>query len=295
MIDFSDIEDEDDFYETDLSEIEGTDFTQLPEGLVLHVLDDYFPECSISRQGQILNIEIEEHIYTKYWYHKYHASVFAEAMVKAIKRLKSEGLPFSQGEIENDDDPHLFVRWTLFEPTTIKSDELKSNINIAFETVYSRANSMLDNSDSVLILGKDAGESLLLLKRIQNYLEYLGYYTYIIKEQPDRIGESIIQKVLRYGLSSRFVIIENTESSGHLYEFPHIAKMAELTCIVLQEEGKGATWMFEDLYHKLKNINKVEYIKDDLEQQIENGISWANDYNKSFADFQCDKLPWFKK
>lgn len=124
---------------------------------------------------------------------------------------------------------------------------------------------MLENSDSVLILGKDTGEGLELLKRIQMHLDNLGFYTYIIKEQPYVIGESVIQKVLRYGLSSRFVIIENSEPTGHLYEFPHITKIAELTTIVLQRQGEGSTWMFEDLYHRLQNIKKFEYTSD-LEQ-----------------------------
>ena len=92
----------------------------------------------------------------------------------------------------------------------------------------------------------------------------------------------MIQKVLRYGLSSRFVIIENSEPTGHLYEFPHITKFAELTSIVLQRHGEGSTWMFEDLYHKLQNIKKFEYTNDDLEEQVNLGIEWANNYLKAF-------------
>jgi len=160
--------------------------------------------------------------------------------------------------------------------------------------VFERANLMLENSDSILILGKDTGAGLDLLKRIQSYLDDLGYYTYIIKELPDRIGESVIQKVLRYGLSSKFVIIENSEPTGHLYEFPHIAKVAELTCVILQRKGQGATWMFEDLYHKMNNIKKFEYENDDIELQIQDGINWANDYLRSFGDYQKKKSPWFK-
>jgi hypothetical protein len=101
-----------------------------------------------------------------------------------------------------------------------------------------------------LVLGKDTGPALDRLKRIASKLQELGYYTYIIKEQPDKAGESVIQKVMRYALSSKFVIIENTEASGHLYEIPHVTKAAECVTVVLQEEGKGATWMFEDAYAK---------------------------------------------
>jgi hypothetical protein len=73
----------------------------------------------------------------------------------------------------------------------------------------------------VLILGKNTeGPALDRLKQIAGKLEELGYYTYIIKEQPDKAGESIIQKVLRYALSSKFVVIENSEPSGHLTKSP---------------------------------------------------------------------------
>lgn len=103
-----------------------------------------------------------------------------------------------------------------------------------------------------------------------------------------------MQKVLRFGLSSKFVIIENTEATGHLYEFSHITKFAELASIVLQREGEGSTWMFEDLYHKLNNINKFEYTNDNLGERINICITWAKEYSKSFGDYQKQKLPWFR-
>src|ERR1035438_10304696 len=134
--------------------------------------------------------------------------------------------------------------------------ELKS-IKSAFDLVWQRADLILEDSDSVLILGKDTGDGLNRLKRIELALQELGYFTYIIKEEPDKTGESIVQKVMRYALSSRFVIIENTEASGHLYEIPHVTKTAECVTVVLQEEGKGATWMFEDAYAKHRHWHKV--------------------------------------
>ena len=283
------------YEEISFSELSNLAFAILDENISYQIFEDNFPSCSITRLGDKLLVRIEEHIYTKYWFHKYHASVFAEAMMKAIKRLKIEGVPFSDEELDQDDEVHIFVRWTLIESSNIDSKTLADHINVAFDSVFERANLMLENSDSVLILGKDTGEGLELLKRIQAHLDYLGFYTYIIKEQPDIIGESVMQKVLRFGLSSRFVIIENSEPTGHLYEFPHITKFAELTSIVLQREGEGSTWMFEDLYHKLQNIKKFEYTNDNLEKQINLGIDWANGYVKSFGEYQKQKLPWLNK
>jgi len=196
MTDHSDIQDEEefeDFEEISFSELSNRDLTTLDENVSYNIFENNFPQCSITRLGDSLLIRIEEHIYTKYWFHKYHASVFATAMMKAIMRLKLEGIPFSDEELDEEDEVHIFVRWTLTEPSNIDSKILSENINIAFDSVFERANSMLENSDSVLILGKDTGEGLDLLKRIQTHLDNSGFYTYIIKEQPDIIGESVMQ------------------------------------------------------------------------------------------------------
>lgn len=280
--------------ECSLSKIFSIGLNNLEETVSYHVFDDNFPVCYISRKDNNIRVQIEEHIYTKYWFHKYHAIVFAEAMMKAIKRLRTEGIVLIDEEIDNEDEVHIFIRWSFEETINTNQDSLKEKIHLAYDLVFERANNMLENSDSVLILGKDTEEGLLVLKRIQTYLDDLGFYTYLIKEAPDKIGESVMQKVLRYGLSSKFVLIENSEPSGHLYELPHITKFAELTTIVLQKKDVGATWMFEDLYFRLKNIRKFEYEDEDLEKQINSGIKWANDYFKSFSDYQKRILPWFK-
>lgn len=285
----------DDFWGISFTELSKLDLATLEENTYIRIFENNFPQCSITRLGDKLLIRIEEAIYTKYWFHKYHASVFADAMIKAIKRLRIEGVPFTDEEIDTEDEVNIFVTWTLTEQSDIDNKTLVENISLAFDSVFERSNSMLENSDSILILGKDTGEGLELLKRIQTHLENLGFYTYIIKDQPDILGESVMQKVLRFGLSSRFVIVENSEATGHLYEFPHITKFAELTSIVLQRQGEGSTWMFEELYHRLQNIKKFEYTNETLEEQINIGIDWANGYLKSFRDYQKQKLPWLQK
>lgn len=283
-----------DYEECSLSDLFSAGLDNLEENIGYHILENNFPECYITRKDDKILVQIEEHIYTKFWYHKYHALVFAEAMLKAIKRLRTENIALLDEEIDNEDEVHIFIRWSFEETININPDSLITKIHLAYDLVFERANNMLENSDSVLILGKDTEEGLGVLKRIQTYLDDLGYYTYLIKEEPDKIGESVMQKVLRYGLSSKFVVVENSEPSGHLYELPHITKFAELTTIVLQKKGIGATWMFEDLYPRLKNIHKFEYEDADLEQQINLGIEWANDYFRSFSDYQKRILPWFK-
>jgi hypothetical protein len=281
--------------EVSLADLDGTVFKNIPEGISLNIFENEFPETCFWRENGKVIIEITEHIYSKYWCHKYHASVFADAMIRAVKRLQSENHPFRDATIESDEDIHIFIRWQLELPAKIDSANFIESVKAANSLVWERANSILENSDSILILGKDTGDSLDKLKRIQSAVEELGYYAYIIKEQPDKLGESIIQKVLRYALSSKFIIIENSEPSGHLYEIPHVTKMAESVSIILQAENEGATWMFEDAYFKHNYWKKFTYSDSTLEKVLKESIDWAEEFVKNFGRYQQMNLPWMKK
>lgn len=285
---------EDDGEPIRVEELKRLDLPNMPDDIHVSVRDDYFPETTIWREGEFLVCEIEEHLYTKYWEHKFSAYAFAEAMERAVRRLAHEGQPFADPS-RDDEDVHIFVRWQLKFPRSTKVDLVADSIKSAFDLVWNRADSILENSDSVLVLGKDSGPALDRLKRIAPKLEELGYYTYIIKEQPDQLGESVVQKVMRYALSSKFVLIENTEASGHLYEIPHVAKAAECVTVVLQEEGKGATWMFEDAFAKHRHWHKLTFENDQLERAVEEATAWAETFIAEFADFQLAKLPWLKQ
>ena len=277
-----------------VAELKCLNLYELPEDALIRVMDNYFPETTIRREGEFLICEIEEHLYTKYWEHKFSAYAFAEAMQRAVLRLAHEGHPFAK-PARDDDDVHIFVRWELRLARGAQADFVVESVKSAFDLVWQRADSILENSDSVLVLGKDTGSGLERLKRIQSKLEELGYYTYIIKEQPDKAGESLIQKVMRHALSSKFVLIENTEPAGHLYEIPHVSKAAECITVVLQEEGKGATWMFEDAYAKHKHWHKVTHGDHNLEHAVELAAAWAEKFVAEFTTDQAAKLPWMKK
>lgn len=277
-----------------IEELKRLNLQEMPEDVSVLVMDNYFPETTVSREGEFLICEIQEHLYTKYWEHKFSAYAFSEAMERAVTRLMHEGHPLSDPS-RDAEDVHIFVRWQLRVPVATAPAELISSIKAAFDLVWQRADAILEDSDSVLILGKDTGPALDRLKRIESKLQELGYYTYIIREQPDRVGEGVVQKVMRYALSSRFVVIENSEPSGHLYEIPHVAKAAECVTIVMQEEGKGATWMFEDAYAKHKHWQKIEYKDDALEDAVAQAAAWAERFVRDFRDYQTATLPWLKK
>jgi hypothetical protein len=284
----------DDFDPIGIEELKRLDLADLPKGVHVHVMDNYFPETTLSREGTSFVCEIQEHLYTKYWEHKFSAYAFAEAMERAVVRLGHEGHPLAK-PTRDDEDVHIFVTWQLRLPSSTSPDDLVVSIKAAFDLVWSRADSILEDSDSVLVLGKDTGAALARLKAISSRLQELGYHTYIIKEQPDRTGESVIQKVLRFALSSKFVIIENTDASGHLYEIPHVTKAAECVTAVLQEEGKGATWMFEDAYGKHRHWRKFAYKRPRLNMVVDNAVKWAEHFVRDHGKYQRTVLPWLRK
>ena len=276
-----------------LNELQKLNLAELPPEARVWVLDDYFPETTIRRDGERLICQIEEHIYTKYWTHKFSAYAFARAMGRAIRRLMHEGHPFDTPEVD-DEDVHIYVRWGVVLPVNTTTSSISESVKAAYDLVYARADSLLDHSDSVLVLGKDTGSSLTLLHRIADRLEELGYYGLIIKGQPDKLGESVIQKVMRYALTCKFVLIENTEPSGHLYEIPHVAKSAECVTVFLQERGKGATWMFTDAFAKHTHWHKLEYDANELEAAVEAAAAWAEAFIMQFGSYQKKVLPWMK-
>lgn len=277
-----------------ISELKQLNLFVMPEAVRIWIMDNYFPETTLWREGETLICEIQEHLYTKYWEHKFSAYAFAEAIERAVRRLAHEGYPLAN-PARDDEDVHIFVRWQLRLPVNTKPETVVESIKSSFDLVWHRADSILENSDSVLILGKDTGSALDRLKRIASKLEEMGYYIYIIKEQPDKAGESVIQKVMRYALSSKFVVIENTEASGHLYEIPHVTKVAECVTVVLQEEGKGSTWMFEDAFAKHKHWKKLIYNDVELEHAVDRAAAWAESFVSEFAEYQIANLPWLSR
>ena len=95
---------------------------------------------------------------------------------------------------------------------------------------------------------------------------------------------------------SEFVVIENSEASGRLYEIPHVAKAAECVTAVLQEEGEGATWMFEDAYAKHRHWQRVTYKAKELPAAVEAAACIGlEQFVREFAAYQEANLPWLKK
>jgi hypothetical protein len=65
--------------------------------------------------------------------------------------------------------------------------------------------------------------------------------------------------------------------------------------VVLQEAGKGATWMFEDAYAKHSHWYKLTYRDHELEHAVEKAAAWAEKFVGEFTEYQIANLPWLKR
>jgi hypothetical protein len=120
-----------DFDPIDIEDLKRLSLKEMPEGVCISVMDDYFPETMLTRDGEFL---ICEHLYTKYWEHKFSAYAFADAMERAVRRLSHEGHPLLNPS-RDDDDVHIFVRWQLRVPGDSQSEFLVESIKSAFDLV----------------------------------------------------------------------------------------------------------------------------------------------------------------
>ncbi|MEJ4087771.1 hypothetical protein [Galbibacter orientalis] len=300
---FPDIK-EDDEYWFSMSDLKEYDLKTLPENLDI-IIDsgieekDNFPVTQLNRIDNQLKLGVSKILRPEeFWKQKHTALQFATAIVNGLKTLKANNLNIDDADFQDDGaEDGICIWWSLYLPLETSISQIEKSILKSVEMAYNQALNYMEGLSSVLILGKDSDEYLEKLKYIAKIVEEQGYNPIIIKEKGDLLGEKVIQKVLRYGLQSKFVIVENTESSGHLYEVPHIVKMAEKITIVLQENGKGATWMFEDMYFSLRTAKRFYYDNndEDLKNKIIEAIKWANLTFEQLCEYQTKELPWLKE
>lgn len=301
MKSFPKIEKEEEYWFS-LKDLQEYDLSTIPEKLDI-IIDngiqenENFPVTQLNKVGNELKLNVSKMLMPEeFWKHKYSALQFAEAIVKGINNLNENSFQISNVEFDDGGAENgICIWWTLTLPLNSSISQIEKSIVKSVEIAFNQGLNYLEGLSSVLILGKDTDEYLERLKMIATIVEKFGYNPIIIKEKDDILGETVIQKVLRYGLQSKFIIIENTEASGHLYEIPHLVKMAEKITIVLQEEGKGSTWMIEDMYYTLRTAKKYKYIPVSIEDTVKESIVWANETFNQLCDYQTKELPWLKK
>ena len=95
---------------------------------------------------------------------------------------------------------------------------------------------------TVLLLGSYTSAAEQRLQAMADALRELGYDPLLVKDIPDHPLQSLEQKVVALGSLSRFIVVDDSEKSGHIAEI-EICKDNRWITILLPPKGIGSTWM----------------------------------------------------
>ncbi|MGD0624679.1 MAG: hypothetical protein ABSB32_08165 [Thermodesulfobacteriota bacterium] len=169
-------------------------------------------------------------------------------------------------------------RWTMAEAESRAKDEVLSALffvqqaNTKRVNLYEYISSFREKT--VLVLGSysDAGKER--LATIVRILEELGYEPILIKDVPDFEHYDLSQKVTAIGTISRFVVIDDSEPSGHLAEI-EICRNNRWVTVLLRAGGHGASWMTAGASFSSKVILEKDYELADARRAISESVQWA--------------------
>jgi len=149
--------------------------------------------------------------------------------------------------------------------------------------------------NTVLVLGKDTGEELKLLQRIQKILSDLNYNSIIVKDLDDIPAQSNEEKVRLCAHLSKFSIIENSYPAGQIAELSKICSTSRIVTATLRESGKGSTYMVTDYDIDYNHIKEFIYEDScDLENKVKDAVVWAEGYIKGKIEYLNKTYYWRK-
>jgi len=145
---------------------------------------------------------------------------------------------------------------------------------------------------TVLVLGpyKDEGRKKLAI--IRNALEKDGLEAVILDDFADIHQQSIFEKMLMFGSLARFIVCDESESSGHLIELKACAEIGFVTAL-LRPGGKSPTWMNADIAHDRSYVKAIAYeSNEDLSSKVLEAVQWAEKKIKERTDYYNREYPW---
>lgn len=152
-------------------------------------------------------------------------------------------------------------------------------VDIFRETILSDATGLIKlapamKKKTVLILGPDV-KLIDRMRTIKRTVDSLGYAGVLVKDVNDIEHQSVEEKVIMLGSLSRFIIFENSESSGHIDELK-IASANRFVSVIVQERGKGATWMQADYPIDYAFMRSFEYENEsEIRAAVTLAVDWA--------------------
>jgi hypothetical protein len=129
---------------------------------------------------------------------------------------------------------------------------------------------------TVLLLGDYSDEGASRLEAIKASLEGLGYNPILLKEVPEDPTHSLPQKVTMLGARARFVVVDDSSKSGHIWEL-QTCKANDWVTVVLRKKGASSSFMTAGLSLTSKVILEQAYCRDSLDKVVAASVEWAEE------------------
>lgn len=195
-----------------------------------------------------------------------------------------------------DKTVRVLFGWLLYDQVYKKYEYSLKEIFPHWKADPERVSKLLKDTKQamVLLLGKDTGKGYPRLRRIKKEIEKHGMVCVLIREQPEHPFQSLIGKVLLYAMLAKYVIVESSYPSGALYELPFV-RNAEAIIVMLQESGRGATRMYEDMIPKHKLVKRFFYKPRELEKTVQKALQWAEKKLSECTEIHKRSWSWLSK
>ena len=146
---------------------------------------------------------------------------------------------------------------------------------------------------NVIILGKDTEPEIHDLIKIQNYLKTKNYNALLIKQIPDIDVHSNEEKVRLWVMLSKFVVMYDTNPSGHIFEYSIVRDSTRITAI-LRKKNTGSTFMIGDHGILGHDFMKTFEFNQDPVEPLDDAIKWAERSSAKRAKEFNEKYHWRK-
>lgn len=146
-------------------------------------------------------------------------------------------------------------------------------------------------AQTVLVLGDYRTDGLIRLDAIVKELDSLGYKPILLKDVPDHPHQDLSQKVVAIGAIARFVVVDDSSSSGHLMEIP-ICKQNNWVTILMRLDGIGGSWMTAGASNFSNVILELSYARNSIRDALIEGTKWAEEKIGSLEQRLSCIYPW---
>ncbi|MBN2561990.1 MAG: PocR ligand-binding domain-containing protein [Phycisphaerae bacterium] len=148
---------------------------------------------------------------------------------------------------------------------------------------------------TVLVLGKDTGDGLDLLREIQDLLSRRDYRPMLVKDHGDIDSMSNEQKVMAIAYASRFAVIENSYPAGQIDEC-RLCAMNRIVTATLRQEGKGSSFLVTDYDIDFPFMREFVYEPSSrgraLPVVLSRAVRWAEATLQKRQEFFRKLYPW---